>query len=117
MPWKTFPIDVQNSIENMIVSFKQNLRVISKSVNKYKNYDENGERCLKKQEKGDNIAIRKPMHKETIYGLVDLREVQLKLITFNVLEDMLRFNYKKKYIISFPVSLFGKEKKIQSLLK
>lgn len=77
MPWKTFPIDVQNSIENMIVSFKQNLRVISKSVNKYKNYDENGERCLKKQEKGDNIAIRKPMHKETIYGLVDLREVQL----------------------------------------
>lgn len=48
--------------------------------------------------------------------LEDLREVQLKLISFNVLEDMLRFNYKKKYIISFPVSLFGKEKKIQSLL-
>ena len=48
--------------------------------------------------------------------LEDLREVQLKLISFNVLEDMLRFNFKKKYIISFPVSLFGKEKKIQSLL-
>ena len=29
---------------------------------------------------------------------------------------MLRFNYKKEYIISFPVSLFKKEKKIQSLL-
>ena len=48
--------------------------------------------------------------------LEDLREVQLKFISFNVLEDMLRFNYKKKYIISFPVSLFKKEKKIQSLL-
>lgn len=48
--------------------------------------------------------------------LEDLREVQLKLISFNVLEDMLYFNYKKKYIISFPASLFGKEKKIQSLL-
>jgi len=48
--------------------------------------------------------------------LEDLREVQLKFISFNVLEDMLRFNYKKKYIISFPVSLFRKEKKIQSLL-
>lgn len=48
--------------------------------------------------------------------LEDLREVQLKLISFEVLEDMLYFNYKRKYIISFPVSLFNKEKKIQSLL-
>lgn len=48
--------------------------------------------------------------------LEDIREVQLKLISFNVLEDMLHFNYRKKYIINLPVSLFSKEKKISSLL-
>lgn len=48
--------------------------------------------------------------------LEDIREVQLKLISFNILEDMLHFNYKKKYIINLPVSLFSKEKKINSLL-
>ena len=48
--------------------------------------------------------------------LEDIREVQLKLISFNILEDMLHFNYKKKYIINLPASLFSKEKKISSLL-
>ena len=48
-PWETFTSDVQNSIENMIVSFKQNLRVINKTVNKYEHYDENGKKVIVKQ--------------------------------------------------------------------
>ena len=48
--------------------------------------------------------------------LEDLREVQLKFISFNILEDMLHFNYRKKYIINFPISLYSKEKKLASLL-
>ena len=75
-PWETFTSDVQNSIENMIVSFKQNLRVINKTVNKYEHYDENGKKVIVKQTKGDSWAIRKSMHKDTVFGEVNLRKIK-----------------------------------------
>lgn len=75
-PWDTFTLDVQNSIENMIVSFKQNLRVINKTVNKYEHYDENGKKVIVKQTKGDSWAIRKSLHKDTVFGEVNLRKVK-----------------------------------------
>jgi len=73
MPWQTFPIDVQNAIENMVVSFKQNLRVVNKTTNKYEHYNENGKKVLTKQTKGDNWAIRRSIHKETVWGKINLR--------------------------------------------
>ncbi len=75
-PWETFTSDVQKSIENMIVSFKQNLRVINKTVNKYEHYDENGKKVILKQTKGDSWAIRKSMHKDTVFGEVNLRFIK-----------------------------------------
>lgn len=81
-PWETFASDVQISIENMIVSFKQNLRVINKTVNKFEHYDENGKKTIVKQCKGDNWAIRKSLHKDTVFGEVNLRKI--KEIRLNV---------------------------------
>lgn len=82
MPWETFPIDVQNAIENMVVSFKQNLRVVNKTNNKYEHYNEDGKKVLVKQTEGDNRAIRKPMHKETVFGEVNLRKIkEVKLVS------------------------------------
>ena len=75
-PWETFTSDVQTSIENMIVSFKQNLRVINKTVNKYEHYDDNGKKVIVKQTKGDSWAIRKSMHKDTVFGEVNLRFIK-----------------------------------------
>jgi CRISPR-associated endonuclease Csn1 len=75
-PWKTFTSDAQSSIENMIVSFKQNLRVINKTTNRIEHYDENGKKTLVKQCKGDSWAIRKSMHKDTVYGEVNLRRIK-----------------------------------------
>jgi CRISPR-associated endonuclease Csn1 len=83
-PWNTFTEDGQKALESIVVSFKQNLRVINKTVNKIESYkDENGNLYLnkegkptkgeRKQIKGDNWAIRKPLHKETVAGQVDLR--------------------------------------------
>jgi CRISPR-associated endonuclease Csn1 len=72
-PWETFTADVQISIENMIVSFKQNLRVINKTVNKFEHYDENGKKKMVKQVKGDSWAIRKSIHKDTGWGEINLR--------------------------------------------
>ena len=71
-PWETFTSDAKQALENIIVSFKQNLRVINKAENYYQHY-ENGEKKFVKQNKGDNWAIRKSMHKETVFGEVNLK--------------------------------------------
>jgi CRISPR-associated endonuclease Csn1 len=75
-PWDTFTQDAQATLENIIISFKQNLRVINKTTNKYQAY-ENGKKILKSQEKGENWAIRKPLHKETVFAKVTLRKVKI----------------------------------------
>ena len=63
-------------MEKTIVSFKQNTRVINKTKNKFLKWvnTENGkiEKQLVPQIKGQNWAIRKSLHKATIYGKVTL---------------------------------------------
>ena len=79
-PWDTFTQDVSAALQDIVVSFKQNLRVINKTTNHYQHY-ENGKKAMIPQVKGDSWAIRKPMHKETVFGEVNLRdtkEVSLK---------------------------------------
>ncbi|MCR5298719.1 MAG: type II CRISPR RNA-guided endonuclease Cas9 [Paludibacteraceae bacterium] len=76
MPWGSFTTDAKQALENIIVSFKQNLRVINKTTNHYQHFDESGKKVLKKQEKGDCWAIRKSMHKDTGWGEVNLRKIK-----------------------------------------
>ncbi len=87
-PWETFTQDARNELEKIVVSFKQNLRVINKTTNRYESYkDENGELRLDKdgkpkkglvlQTKGDSWAIRKPMHKDTVSGEVQLARIKV----------------------------------------
>jgi len=71
-PWDTFLPDVEQVLGDIIVSFKQNLRVINKSNNRSLRYQD-GKKVLVSQTKGDNWAVRKPMHKETVFGLVNLQ--------------------------------------------
>ncbi|MDM1483856.1 type II CRISPR RNA-guided endonuclease Cas9 [Myroides odoratimimus] len=87
-PWNTFTQDTRDALENVVVSFKQNLRVINKATNYYESYtDENGNLRLDKNgnpkkgrisQKGTNWAIRKSMHAETVSGLVHLPWVKLR---------------------------------------
>lgn len=87
-PWENFTQDAQTALENIIVSFKQNLRVINKSVNKYQRY-ENGEKVFAKQTKGDSWAVRKPLHAETVSGKVILGRIVEKEMAINrVLDDL-----------------------------
>lgn len=76
-PWDTFTQDAKETLYHIVVSFKQNLRVINKTVNHYQSWkkDEHDElkKGLIKQTKGNNWAIRKPMHKDTVSGLVQLK--------------------------------------------
>ena len=80
-PWDNFTVDVKNELEKIIITFKQNLRVINKATNKYEKWvvDENGKKKKEPvEQKGTNWAIRKPMHKETFSGLVDLPRAKLE---------------------------------------
>ena len=80
-PWDSFTTDTKQALENIIVSFKQNLRVINKTTNYYQHYDENGKKVLVPQQKGDSWAVRKSMHKDTVFGEVNLR--MIKTVSLN----------------------------------
>ena len=75
-PWDSFTTDSKNILENIIVSFKQNQRVINKTTNAFQHFDESGKKTSVKQGKGDSWAIRKPMHKDTVFGEINLRRVK-----------------------------------------
>lgn len=86
-PWDTITQDTKKSLENVVVSFKQNLRIINKATNYYETYkDENGSLRIGKDgkpkkdfiaQKGKNWAIRKSLHKETVSGQVHLDRVKV----------------------------------------
>ncbi|TZG00049.1 type II CRISPR RNA-guided endonuclease Cas9 (plasmid) [Chryseobacterium panacisoli] len=78
-PWENFTVDVKHNLDTVIVSFKQNLRVINKATNYYEKYvEKDGARNKTRvEQKGINWAIRKPMHKDTVSGKVDLPWVKV----------------------------------------
>lgn len=99
-PWDDFPVDVKNALDNVIVSFKQNLRVINKSVNHYQKFDSDIKKQFFKQTQGENWAIRKPMHKDTVFGEVNLRKTKLVALN-NALanpKDIVEKDFKNKII-------------------
>lgn len=78
-PWIGFSMDAYVNLLTTLVSFKQNLRVINKANNRYMSYrneegelrlDRNGKprKTLTRQTKGNNWAIRKPLHAPLPYG-------------------------------------------------
>lgn len=76
-PWKTFTEDTHAALEKVVVSFKQSLRVLSKSTNHYRHYDEQKARLVVKcQEMGEHRNIKRSLHKDTVYGEVNLRTVK-----------------------------------------
>ena len=86
LPWVNFSSEAQENLEKIVISFKRNLRIINKTNNKTWQWiaQENG--SYKKelvQQKGPgnstnktNWAIRKPMHKETVSGLVKIKRIK-----------------------------------------
>jgi len=77
LPWEDFTREAKEKLSGVIVSFKQNTRLINKTTNRYQviRRDEDGKqkKVIIRQEKGDHWAIRKSMHKDTVGGIVSLR--------------------------------------------
>lgn len=76
-PWDTFTQDAREVLSKIVVSLKQNLRIINKTTNVYRHFDATVNRVYQKQKTGDSWAIRKPMHKDTVFGAVNLRKVKV----------------------------------------
>ncbi len=78
-PWDTFTVDTKNFLDTIVVSFKQNLRIINKATNQYQKWVKLNGRNVKKEVKqsGINWAIRKPLHKETVAGKVELKRIKV----------------------------------------
>ncbi|MBL4745356.1 MAG: CRISPR-associated protein Csn1 [Flavobacteriaceae bacterium] len=123
-PWANFPVVVKNALEKVIVSFKQNTRVINKTNNKTWQWvsDKDGKLQKKrvKQTKGDNWAIRKPLHKETVYGSVRIKKEKkgVSSLTLYLDKPELIIDKKIRKKVKALNSLFDKDKKkIASYLK
>lgn len=87
-PWETFTQDCRDNLAQTVVSFKKNTRVINKTVNKYEKIID-GKKEKISQTIGENWAIRKPMHAETVSGKVILKRVKEKQVAINtILENL-----------------------------
>ena len=118
-PWDTFTQDATAALEDVVVSFKNYVRVINKATNYYEKYDKNGKKGIAEQKGQEMWAIRKPMHKETVFGRVNLRrKVTVKLkdaledipsICDKTLRDyvngLVKKNFKTKHLIAHFKSL------------
>jgi CRISPR-associated endonuclease Csn1 len=131
-PWENFTKKAEDELNQTIISFKQNTRVINKTVNKYQVWKEEDsvmKKITTKQTKGDNWAIRKPMHAETVSGKVFLKRIkqshitianaieQIELIVDKEVKKQLAAKIKqypnnseglKKHLKAFPVMIDGK---------
>ncbi len=117
LPWQSFPADAKNTLEKTVVSFKKNTRILTKTNNKYWKYVKQKDGSYKKKlvkQKGVNRAIRKPLHKETIFGklkwkagkgkiyaasrvsLIDFKEKQIESITDKGIQQILRNHLKQE---------------------
>ncbi len=102
-PYDGFQKDVQETLENIVVSFKQNLRVINKSNNHFVHFvkDEETGKLKKKrdpQKKGENWSIRKSLHKATVFGEVNLRKQKYVNLTYALqhVEDIVEKDLRAK---------------------
>ena len=117
-PWPTFTQDVKKALDSIIVSFKQNLRIINKATNRYLSYyDENRKlrvdksgcpyKDYKAQKSDESWAIRKPLHKDTVFAKVALRKVKPVRLNIalqnvdNIADKELRNEIKRLLVLGY----------------
>jgi len=76
-PWDSFTQDAEQALAGIVVSIKNKVRVLSRASNLYEHIDADGKK-RKVSQKGENqLAVRKPLHKETIFGHVNLQRTKM----------------------------------------
>lgn len=78
-PWDTFTQETKEQLENIIVSFKQNIRILNRSVNYYDKLiktSNGGIKKVKVKQETENWVVRKPLHQDTVAGKVKLKFIK-----------------------------------------
>ena len=85
-PWHSYVKDVKTQLtsDDMVVSFRKNDRIVTHTTNFYTKYNEFGKKQRFRQEKGDHWAIRKSMHIDHIYGLLNLSNEKEEWVAIRV---------------------------------
>ncbi len=92
-PWASITTDAKSALEDIVVSFKQNMRIINKTTNYYQKYVKQADDSLKKQyvrqaKSQSNWSIRKPLHKDTVYGRSSIKEYKKAVPLSRALNDI-----------------------------
>ena len=101
LPWQSFPTDVLQALQSVVVSFKQNLRVVTLASNKYVRFKD-GKKVVEVQNGNKkNWAIRRAMHNDTVWGhinlLVERSNVKLEAVVKDI--ENQKNGQRRKYII------------------
>lgn len=117
-PWETFTQEAADVMAHIIVSFKQNLRIVTPSNNKYYRWKD-GSKVLDTQTKGDHLSIRKPLHKKHVFGRVRLRQykmvdIKTALTRINDVRDKELRNALKELLEIHNADIKATEKEIKS---
>lgn len=85
-PWETFTEDAQKALQDIVVSFKNYVRVINKATNYYEHYDNNGKKVLIRQKSNEQWSVRQSLHDQFIFASVNLlreKEVNINIAIKN----------------------------------
>ena len=70
-PWENFEVDVLKALEDIVVSTKHKQRVLTRTSNHYEKFVDGKKQ--KVSQKGKSYAVRLSLHKDTVWGQVNLR--------------------------------------------
>ncbi len=82
-PYENFKTEVKKTLNNILISFKQNNKAVTKNINKIK---------AKNKKEGKNynqitLTPRGRLHKETVYGSVSVNMIKLKKLKIGITFD------------------------------
>jgi CRISPR-associated endonuclease Csn1 len=119
-PWESFTEETKENLEGIIVSFKQNLKVITKTVNYFQHWKKQADNEITKQldqQLKGNWSIRKSLHKDTVSGLVTLKLKKTVPLTSALDTWQMISNHELKQFISNKFHLGSNKTTIKEFFK
>lgn len=120
-PWKTFTSEAKDKLENIIISFKKNKRVINRTNNYYQKYVEVDGQFVKKYVKqephSDFWAIRQPLHKETVMGKISVHDKKIDVVKALSKLDQVADPRIRKALEKLYISVDGKLTEAKKIVK
>ena len=120
LPWNSFPADVLSTLQGIIVSFKSKVRIIKKSTNRYTRFVEKDgmkNKVVDWQDSSRNVTVRKSLHKDTVFGLVNIRRKKIVRIASAVDTPSMIVNKELKNIVHRLIEKYGNADRVKKHLK